>query len=214
MAADNFFSRWDKSKSSKDASRQHGTTTEQNPTHLQNARSEDGIASEAVPEALPPPTLDDVAGLTSDSDFSRFVGKDVDETVKRSAMKKLFSNPHFNVMDRLDVYIDDYNQFTPLTATMLASLNHAKDLLKPLQKPEQGAAKIADSQDKLKAEDHLSTAESGVAEPGPDSIEASLPEPDEPDENVLAGENDATKIGLDRQASSKGGNDQHLSQDS
>ena len=62
----------------------------------------------------PPPTLDDVAQLTADSDYSRFVRSDVDDGVKRAAMKKLFADPHFNVMDGLDVYIDDYNKPDPL----------------------------------------------------------------------------------------------------
>jgi hypothetical protein len=64
--------------------------------------------------AVPPPTLDDVAGLTRDSDYARFVTRDVDPGVRNAAMKKLFSDPHFNVMDGLDVYIDDYNTPDPL----------------------------------------------------------------------------------------------------
>jgi len=46
----------------------------------------------------------------------------VDEDVKRAAIKKLFTDPHFNVMDGLDVYIDDYTNFEPLPADMLARL--------------------------------------------------------------------------------------------
>jgi hypothetical protein len=56
----------------------------------------------------------------------------VDESVKRSAMKKLFTDPHFNIMDGLDIYIDDYNKFEPISPALLASLNHAKALLDPL----------------------------------------------------------------------------------
>jgi hypothetical protein len=56
----------------------------------------------------------------------------VDESVKRSAMKKLFTNPHFNIMDGLDIYIGDYNTFEPISPALLASLNHAKALLDPL----------------------------------------------------------------------------------
>jgi hypothetical protein len=78
------------------------------------------------------PTLEDVEKLTHDSDFSAFMGKGVDESVKRSAMKKLFSDPHFNIMDGLDVYIDDYSKFEPISPALLASLNHAKALLNPL----------------------------------------------------------------------------------
>ena len=57
--------------------------------------------------AEPPLTLADVERLGRDSDYSRFVARDTDPTVQRAAMKKLFSDPHFNVMDGLDTYIGD-----------------------------------------------------------------------------------------------------------
>ena len=41
----------------------------------------------------------------------------------------MFSDPHFNVMDGLDVYIDDYSQPNPLPATMLAGLKQAQNIL-------------------------------------------------------------------------------------
>ncbi|MFC5549027.1 DUF3306 domain-containing protein [Massilia aerilata] len=79
-----------------------------------------------LPAERPLPTMDDVAALKADSDFSGFVARGVDQAVRRSALKKLFADPHFNVMDRLDVYIDDYNKPSPMSEAMLASLNHAK----------------------------------------------------------------------------------------
>jgi Protein of unknown function (DUF3306) len=75
------------------------------------------------------PTLEDVAQLTKESDFSRFVAPNVDPGVKNAAMKKLFaSDPHFNVMDGLDTYIDDYNKFEPLPKSMLRQLVSARAL--------------------------------------------------------------------------------------
>lgn len=75
-----------------------------------------------VPEP-PPPTLDDVARLPADAaDFSRFVARGVQPEVKNAALKKLFSDPHFNVMDGLDTYIDDYSQPDPLPAAMLRQM--------------------------------------------------------------------------------------------
>lgn len=76
------------------------------------------------------PTLDDVARLTPDSDYSIFVGQGVDKSVQRLALKKLFADPHFNVMDRLDMYMDDYNIPSPVSAEMLASLDHARSSLR------------------------------------------------------------------------------------
>lgn len=74
------------------------------------------------------PTLDDVAQLTAESDFSVFVSQGVDKAVQRMAMKKLFADPHFSLMDGLDVYIDDYTKADPVSEAMLASLHHARDL--------------------------------------------------------------------------------------
>jgi hypothetical protein len=82
-----------------------------------------------VPADAPLPTMDDVARLTSDSDFSAFVARGVDAAVRRTALKKLFADPHFNAMDGLDVYIDDYTKPSPVSEAMLASLEHAKNAL-------------------------------------------------------------------------------------
>jgi Protein of unknown function (DUF3306) len=86
--------------------------------------------SAATPtEAAPPlPTMDDVARLSRSSDFSRFVAPGVDEGVKRAAMRKLFSDPHFNVMDGLDTYIDDYNVSTPLSESDLRKMAQSEFL--------------------------------------------------------------------------------------
>lgn len=76
----------------------------------------------------PPPTLEDVQSLTKDSDFTRFVQPGVSPEVKNAAMKKLFADPHFNVMDGLDTYIDDYGKPDPIPPEMLASLMSNKFL--------------------------------------------------------------------------------------
>jgi len=84
-------------------------------------------AAQAAPER-PLPTMDDVATLDKDSDFSAFVARGVDQAVRRSALKKLFADPHFKAMDKLDVYIDDYTKPSPMSEAMLASLEHAKSV--------------------------------------------------------------------------------------
>jgi len=74
-------------------------------------------------EAAPPaPTLDDVATLNRDSDYTRFVARGVDPEVKNAALSKLFTDPHFNVMDGLDTYIDDYGKPDPLPPGMLRQM--------------------------------------------------------------------------------------------
>ena len=81
-----------------------------------------------VPAADPPPTLADVARLTPAADFRRFVAPDVDSQVKNAALKTLFSDPHFNVMDGLDTYIDDYGRPDPLPLDMLRKMAQSKFL--------------------------------------------------------------------------------------
>ena len=78
--------------------------------------------------AILPPTLADVQQLTPDSDYSDFMAHGVAPDVKNAAMKKLFTDPHFNVMDRLDIYIDDYSQPDPLPLAMLRQMTSAKTL--------------------------------------------------------------------------------------
>ena len=79
--------------------------------------------------ALPPPvTMDDVAALTHASDYSRFVAPGVEPGVSNAAMKKLFSDPHFNVMDGLDIYVGDYSQPDPIPPEMLRRMVQSKFL--------------------------------------------------------------------------------------
>ena len=85
-------------------------------------------ARDPVPASEALPTLADVAVLTRASDYSRFVAPGVDEGVKQAAMKKLFADPHFNVMDGLDTYIDDYGQPDPIPLAMLRRMNQSKFL--------------------------------------------------------------------------------------
>ena len=79
-------------------------------------------------DAPPLPTLQDVALLTRESDYSRFVAPGVGNDVRNAAMKKLFTDPHFNLMDGLDTYIDDYGKPDPLPLAMLRQMNQAKFL--------------------------------------------------------------------------------------
>jgi hypothetical protein len=52
----------------------------------------------------------------------------VDPATKSAALRKLFGDPHFNQMDGLDTYIDDYTKEDPIPATMLRALNQARAL--------------------------------------------------------------------------------------
>lgn len=163
MAAEDFFTRWSKKKS--DAADydlpQDGATESQLATQAKDAPpvGED-VASQ------PAPTQEDVEKLTHESDYSAFMADGVDESVKRSAMKKLFSNPHFNIMDGLDVYIEDYSKFEPISPALLASLSHAKALLDPLSQLKNPIMSLLD---KIPAEDSAALDE-GQTMPALDTL--------------------------------------------
>lgn len=119
--------------------------------------------------ASPPsgPTLDDVRGLNADSDFKPFVGRAVAPEVRNAAMKKLFADPHFNVMDGLDIYIDDYSKPSPLPAELLRKMVSAQFLqMVEEEKPAPGEPPGAPSAQAAPGE--VSTSQSaGLAEPVP-----------------------------------------------
>jgi hypothetical protein len=48
--------------------------------------------------------------------------------VKNAALKTLFTDPHFNLMDGLDTYIDDYGKPDPLPAGMLRKMLQSQAL--------------------------------------------------------------------------------------
>ena len=61
-----------------------------------------------VKQATPGPTLEDVARLTPESDFSLYTAPGIDARVRNEALKRLFhGDPHFAQVDELNVSVDD-----------------------------------------------------------------------------------------------------------
>ena len=84
-------------------------------------------AAGATPEpAIELPSIASLKGL--ESEYKAFMQPDVDPATRTAALKKLFGDPHFNTMDRLDVYIDDYSIPDPIPAAMLKTLSAARAL--------------------------------------------------------------------------------------
>lgn len=81
-----------------------------------------------TPAPVDLPTMADVALLQPGDNIARFVARGVDERVKRAALKTLFADPHFNVMDGLDTYIDDYGKPDPIPPDVLRRLRQSKTL--------------------------------------------------------------------------------------
>jgi len=114
-----FLSRW---------SRLKREVKEQSPDQESQPGSQPLVSRVADPDT-PLPQLPPVDQLTLESDYRDFFHPKVDEKVRLAALKKLFSDPHFNVMDGLDTYIDDYSKPDPLPAAMLATLRQAQKII-------------------------------------------------------------------------------------
>ncbi len=130
-----FLSRWSRRKTEARAAEQapadpaEGTAAA--PAAVPGAAAADAsVAREAdAPSSGEQPRLPDPETLHGlESDYRGFLRPEVDETLRRTALKRLFADPHFNVMDGLDVYIDDYSKPDPIPAAMLRSLNQARGL--------------------------------------------------------------------------------------
>jgi hypothetical protein len=170
MEAESFFARWSKRNAEAAEERQQAA-----------AEAPAVQPAPVVDTPRPPPTLEEAAALTPDSDFKPFVARGVDENVRRSAMKKLFADPHFNVMDGLDVYIDDYSKFEPMTPQILSALNHAQALLDPLSQIENPLMRLlqqaVEAPDTARPAESAESAEpSGSAAPAASAVAGANPE--------------------------------------
>ena len=120
-----------------------------------------------VPAPEPPPTLEDVQSLDPSSDFRRFAAADVAPEVKNAALKKLFADPRYNVMDGLDVYTGDYSQPDPIPAAMVRQLAGARFLGLFDDEEKEAAAAHRDVADNPDAQSVAQSAAAADAVPAP-----------------------------------------------
>ncbi|MGB5082904.1 MAG: DUF3306 domain-containing protein [Burkholderiales bacterium] len=122
-----FLARWSRRKL--ESAREAVAPTSAVPSPSGGAPAPGGAAS-APPVPKPElASIDSLHGLASE--YRDFLHPDVDEKLRRFALKKLFHDPHFNVMDGLDTYIDDYSKPDPIPAEMLEGLKRANRALFP-----------------------------------------------------------------------------------
>ena len=141
--SEGFFGRWSRRKQESLAQQPEPETApergdekaqgpELSPEHAAAAQAEPGQSVASAPL----PTLEDVRALTPESDFQPFMRSGVGAEVRNAAMKKLFTDPHFNVMDGLDIYIDDYSKPDPLPLELARKLTSAQ-FMKVFDAPEE-----------------------------------------------------------------------------
>ncbi len=136
------------------------------PTGARPAHALDAGAEAAVPSAVEA-QLPAVEGLTLASDFTGFLKEEVSEALRRKALQKLFADPHFNRMDGLDIYIDDYSLPDPIPPEAMAKLKSAREWLMANETEAEAEAPVLPA-DRTDAEDVPSDATNGDAleEPG------------------------------------------------
>lgn len=137
---DGFLSRWSQRKQAAAAEKTEAPAevTVQNPSTgalsgtkmAETPHPERSVAIESTTSPTPHTPLPTVESLTTESDFSPFMAKDVDPGIRNEAMKKLFTDTHyhFDNMDKLDIYIDDYSKPDPIPLEMLKMMNQSRAL--------------------------------------------------------------------------------------
>jgi hypothetical protein len=104
-------------------------------------------------EEAPKPALPPVDKLTPESDFSPFMHPKVEDALRRVALKKLFSDPHFNIPDPYEPYSRDFTVGEPIPPELLATLNQAKQLLFGDKKEERQAEAPAEPEPQAKPDE-------------------------------------------------------------
>ena len=136
--AGGFLNRWSRLKSGEQLEPEKKPTDQ---LKQELASSSDTSNPNAVAQDTPPSaTLEDVEKIDRFApDFSAFMKPDVDPAVQQAAMKKMFSDPHFNIMDGLDIYIDDYSIPDPIPLEMLKRMVQS-DMLNIFRKDDEEKA--------------------------------------------------------------------------
>ena len=125
---ENFASRWSRRKI--EARKEKPAEPEPSSERTVPAVPADADTAAAPPGAPAPrelPPLESLKGLASE--YTEFLKPGVDENLRRSALKKLFADPHFENFERFEAYCEDFTKGEPIPLAMLKTLEHAKDLL-------------------------------------------------------------------------------------
>ncbi|TMH43369.1 MAG: DUF3306 domain-containing protein, partial [Betaproteobacteria bacterium] len=123
---ENFASRWSRRKieARKTAEKPAEAQPPAEPAPAAPAVANTGAAAAptdaSAPRELPP--LESLKGLASE--YTEFLKPGVGENLRRSALKKLFSDPHFENFERFEAYCEDFTQGEPIPLAMLKTLEH------------------------------------------------------------------------------------------
>ncbi len=125
MSSDgDFLNRWSRRKH---AARRGAALPEPDPPPAAEAPPAPAASMPAAETPAPElPPVESLKGL--ESEYKDYLRPDVDPATRSAALRKLFGDPHFNQMDGLDTYVDDYSKEDPIPPAMLRALNQARTL--------------------------------------------------------------------------------------
>ena len=138
----------------------------------QEKPAEEPPVPEVKAKEEPAPPLQPLEELNADSDFKPFMNPKVDLSTRRDALKKLFTDAHYNIPDPFEAYSEDYTQSEPIPAAMLAAINRVRDVAV------KGPEKVA-KEERLAEEARVAAKQPGAAQPDATKPDLSTQEPDD-----------------------------------
>ena len=123
-------------------------------SRLKREQAKEAEVARQPADAGKPPELPPVDQLTSESEFSGFMHPQVKDALRRVALKKLFSDPHFNTPDPFEPFSGDWTVGETISDEMMGKLNQARTLVfSPEEKARALAADEAQAEEEAYAED-------------------------------------------------------------
>ena len=141
---------------------------------------------EKAPVELPP-----IESLSEESDYSLFMSPEVDEKLRKLALRKLFKSPAFNVVDGLNDYDDDFTTFELLGDIVTSDMKFheerkkAEEALKKQQEADSEEVSEPAESETLgseRTEEEESSGTGDEALPSDDTVAKDVQEP-EPESN-------------------------------
>ncbi len=148
---------------------------------------ENDQTAETKPVELPP-----IESLGDESDYSMFMTDEVEESIRKLALRKLFKAPFFNIRDGLNDYDEDFTTFAELgdivTSDMKFHAERKKAELEQKQR-EEAAAQAAQQSEETGETDTAAEVEAmDDAQPDETADETELAQqtelPDNPEDTV------------------------------
>ena len=112
--------------------------------------------------------LPDLDSLGDDSDYSMFMSSEVDENLKKLALRKLFKAPFFNVMDGLNDYDDDFTTFEALGDIVTSDMKFHQERKKAEQEEREREATAKE----IEEQEEIETLASEETKPEDEPVES------------------------------------------